>query len=146
MESEKFGSEKEVSNRSFKHFLFFLYLHHNFLVRILLWVWVSEIILHRNNSRNWSRRQFGTKKGLGYIWFRSRNFAVLRLSHLTFSNLLYPFLIFTSQFLVRILVSVWVSVSVSSRSRDFCIFWMVSEPVSKKFGTDKSPGIGLGKI
>lgn len=73
MESEKFGSEKEVSNRSFKHFLFFLYLHHNFLVRILLWVWVSEIILHRKNSWNWSRRQFGTKKGLetglGQIFF-----------------------------------------------------------------------------
>ena len=109
-----------------------------------------EKIWYRKKSRNRSWKKIGTEKSLGTghrnIWSRSRNFPVSRLSHLTFSNLLYPFLIFTSQFLVRILVSVWVSVSVSSRSRDFCIFWMVSEPVSKKFGTGKSPGIGLGKI
>ena len=37
-------------------------------------------------------------------------------------------------------------VSVPSRSRDFFIFFIVSEPVSKKFGTEKSLGTGLEKI
>ena len=36
--------------------------------------------------------------------------------------------------------------SVTSRSREFFIFFMVSEPESKKFGTEKSLGTGLEKI
>ena len=43
----------------------------------------------------------------------------------------------------RMLVLIWVPVS--SRSRDFCNFFMVSEPVSKKFGSEKSLGTGLEK-
>ena len=79
-------------------------------------------------------KKIGTEKSLGtghrHIWSRSRNFPGSRLSHWTFSNLLYPFLIFISQFLVRIFVSFWVSVSVSSR------------PV----GTGKRPGTIWEKI
>ena len=41
---------------------------------------------------------------------------------------------------------VWVLVLVSSRSRDFCIFWMVSEPVAKTICYRKSLGSSLGKL
>ena len=108
---------------------------------------------YRKKSRNRSRenlvpkkvpesvsKKIGTEKSLGTghrnILSQSRNFPVSRLSYLTCSNLLYPFLIFTSQFLVRILVSVWVLVSVSSRSQN-------QSP--RKYGTEKSPGTGLGE-
>ena len=36
--------------------------------------------------------------------------------------------------------------SVTSRYREFFIFFMVSEPESKKFGTEKNLGTGLEKI
>ena len=94
------------------------------------------------SEKNWDRKSLGT--GHRNIWSRSQNFPVLRLSHLTFSNLLYPFPIFTSQFLVRILVSVWVSVSVSSHSRDS--FGWYRNRSQKNVGTGKSPGIGLRKM
>ena len=60
-------------------------------------------------------KKIDTGKSLGNICSRSRNFLVSRLSHLT--NLLYPFLIYTSPFLVRILVSVWYRKKPRNRSR-----------------------------
>ena len=89
----------------------------------LNWVLQTEVSSaeYRKKSRNQSQK-IGTKKSHG----TSRKYLVL-VSKLhgpeTFPFDLFKFfLIYTSQFLVRILVLVWVSVLVWSRSRDFCIF------------------------
>ena len=72
-----------------------------------------EKIWYRKKSRNRNRKFLVPKKS----WNRSRKILVLK-------KILEP----VSKFF-RILVLIWVPVS--SRSRDFCNFFMVSEPVLK---------------
>ena len=94
----------------------------------------TEKVLESASEKNWYRKKCRNRSRKYLV--SSQNFPVSRLSHLTFSTLLYPFLIYTSQFHVRILVSVWVLVSVSSRSQN-------QSP--RKYGTEKSLGTGLGE-
>ena len=115
-------------------------------------------------------KKFGTEKSLGTgiekIWYRkrvsepvSKNFGTEKSLGTGLEKFWYRKKISepVSKFF-RILVLIWVPVS--SRSRDFCNFFMVSEPVSKKiwyrkkswnrsrkiFGTEKCLGTSLEKF